>query len=110
MFDRLIFSPDPRTDQDSESGSIDIYLHSNGGDGSVAALLERNEKGHYELWLYDQCMKSHNDLKKFDTYNVKTICNNIERWFKEGHLQPHLIEEVEGEEYYVLISKKSSEN
>ena len=120
MHDEIIFSPDPRADQNdligvddaNEYDSINIYLHSNGADGSVAALLERNETDHYQLLLYDKSEKSFDDKKVFDTYNVNAICDEIERWFDDGGLQAHLVvDEKEGkkEEYYVLIFKKSSE-
>ena len=120
MHDEIIFSPDPRTDQNdligvddaSEHDSINIYLHSNGADGSAAALLERNENNYYQLLLYDKSEKSFDDKKVFDTYNVNAICDEIEQWFDDGRLQAHLVvDEKDGkkEEYYVLIFKKSSE-
>ena len=121
MHDEIIFSPDPRTDQNeligvddaSEHDSINIYLHSNGADGSVAALLERNETDHYQLLLYDKCKESFDDKLVFtDTYNVNTVCDQVERWFDDERLQAHLVvDEKDGkkEEYYVLIFKKSSE-
>ena len=117
MYDEIIFSPDPRTNQNdligiddaSEYDSINIHLHSNGADGSVAALLERNETDHYQLLLYDKSEKSFDDKKVFDTYNVNAICDEIEQWFDDRRLQPHLVvDEKDGkkEEYYVLIFKK----
>ena len=131
MFDGLIFLPDPRTDQmdgtttdgligvnaDSEYDTIYIFLHSNDGmecDESHAALLKRNEKNYYQLLLFDTRKESFDDKKVFsNTYNVKSICAEIEDWFHSGLLQAHLVEEENDgkkEEYYVLISKKSSEN
>ena len=100
MHDEIIFSPDPRTDQngfigvndDSEYDSINIHLHSNGADGSVAALLERNETDYYQLLLYDKSTKSFDDKKVFtETYDVNTICDKIEQWFDDRHLQAHLV-------------------
>ena len=121
MHDEIIFSPDPRTTQNdligvddaSEYDSINIYLHSNDADGSVAAFLKRNETDHYELFLYDKCKESFDDKLVFtETYNINAICDEIEQWFDEERLQAHLIvDEKDGkkEEYYVLIFKRSSE-
>ena len=122
MHDEIIFSPDPRTDQNdligvddtNEYDSINIYLHSNDADGSVAGLLEHRKDGfYYEILLYDKREKSFNDKLVFtDTYNINDICDEIERWFDNGRLQAHLVvEEKDGkkEEYYVLIFKRSSE-
>ena len=104
MYDEIIFSPDPRTyqneligvDNDIEHKFISIQLGSNGTfgkDGSHSAFLERREDGFYELCLVNLEKKHYEPFRVFnDTYNVKTVCDQVEQLFEDGHLQVHFIE------------------
>lgn len=116
-YDEIIFSPDPRKPYDGSIGrenddtrysQISIALGSNGTYGKMAspsALLERREDGFYELILFD-LEKNHFDVSKVfrDTYNVKTVCDQVEQLFEDGHLQVHFIE---GEKIPKLILTRS---
>ena len=115
MHDEIIFSPDPRTDQNdligvddaSEYEMISIQLGSNGTfgkDGSHAAILERREDGFYELCLANLDKGYSEPWRVFsDTYNVNTVCDQVEQLFDHGHLQVHFIE---GEKKPILIPAK----
>ena len=106
-YDEIIFSPDPRTDQneligvddDSEHDFISIQLGSDskfGIDASHSAVLERREDGFYELCLFNLEKEHYEPFRVFnDTYNVKTVCDQVEQLFEDGHLQVHVIEERE---------------
>ena len=116
MYDEIIFSPDPRTDQndligvdeDSEHEMISIQLGSNGTfeiDANHSAILERKEDGFYELCLVSLEKGDYEPWKVFsDTYNVKTVCDKVEQLFEDGHLQVHFIE---GEEKPILIPARA---
>ena len=115
MYDEIIFSPDPRKpysgsiqrENDREHEMISIQLGSNGTFGqntSHSAILERREDGFYELCLANLDKGYSEPWRVFsDTYNVKTVCDQIEQLFEDGHLQVHFIE---GEEKPVLIPRK----
>ena len=115
MHDEIIFSPDPRTDQNdfigiddaSEHEMISIQLGSNGTFGmkaSHSAILERREDGFYELCLVNLEKGRMEPWRVFsDTYNVNTVCDQVEQLFEDGHLQVHFIE---GEEKPILIPAK----
>ena len=115
MYDEIIFSPDPRTDQNdligvddaSEHEMISIQLGSNGTfeqNASHSAILERREDGFYQLCLANLDMGYSEPWRVFsDTYNVKTVCDQVEQLFEDGHLLPHFIE---GEEKPILIPAK----
>ena len=116
-YDEIIFSPDPRKQFDGPIGrenddtrysQISIALGSNGTYGKMAspsALLERRKDGFYELILFD-LEKNHFDVSKVfrDTDNVKTVCDQVEQLFGDGHLQVHFIE---GEKIPKLIATRS---
>ena len=117
MYDEIIFSPDPRKpysgsigrENDREHEMISIQLGSNGTligkDGSHSAFLERREDGFYQLLLANLDKGYSEPWRVFsDTYNVKTVCDQVEQLFEDGHLQVHFIE---GEEKPVLIPTKS---
>ena len=116
MYDEIIFSPDPREpyrgsigrEDDREHKMISIQLGSNGTFGqnaSHSAILERREDGFYELCLANLDKGYMEPWRVFsDTYNIKTVCDQVEQLFKDGHLQVHF---VEGEEKPVLIPTKS---
>ena len=107
MYDEIIFSPDPRKpyrgsiqrENDREYSRISIQLGSNGTfgkDGSHAAILERREDGFYQLLLANLDEGHSEPWRVFsDTYNVNTVCDQVEQLFEDGHLQVHF---VEGEE------------
>ena len=115
MHDEIIFSPDPRTDQNdligvddaSEHEMISIQLGSNGMfgmNGSHSAILERREDGFYELCLVNLEKVRMEPWRVFsDTYNVNTVCDQVEQLFEDGHLQVHFIE---GEEKPILVPAK----
>ena len=115
MYDEIIFSPDPRKpysgsiqrENDREYPQISIQLGSNGtfgSDGSHSAFLERREDGFYQLLLANLDKGYSEPWRVFsDTYNVKTVCDQVEQLFEDGHLQPHFIE---GEEKPILIPAK----
>ena len=114
MYDEIIFSPDPRADQndligvdDVEHEMISIQLGSDGKfdtDASHSAILERRDDGFYELLLANLDKGYSEPWRVFsDTYNVKTVCDQVEQLFEDGHLQPHFIE---GEEKPILIPAK----
>ena len=115
MYDEIIFSPDPRTDQNdligvddaSEHEMISIQLGSDGTfgkDGSHSAVLERREDGFYKLCLVNLEKGHYEPWRVFsDTYNVKTVCDQVEQLFEDGHLQVHF---VEGEKKPILIPAK----
>ena len=116
MYDEIIFSPDPRTyqneligvDDDREHEFISIQLGSNGTfgqDASHSAFLERREDGFYELCLANLEKGYSEPWRVFsDTYNVKTVCDQVEQLFEDGHLQVHF---VEGEEKPILIPARA---
>ena len=106
-YDEIFFSPDPRTDQndligvdeDSEHEMISIQLGSDGMfgiDASHSAILERREDGFYQLCLVNLEKGYMEPWRVFsDTYNVKTVCDQVEQLFEDGHLQVHCIEDQE---------------
>ena len=114
-YDEIIFSPDPRTDQneligvddDSEHEMISIQLGKDKEfeiDGSHSAFLERREDGFYELCLINLEKEHYEPYRVFsDTYNVNTVCDQVEQLFEDGHLQVHF---VEGEEKPILLPAK----
>ena len=116
MHDEIIFSPDPRKpydgsiqrENDSEHEMISIQLGSNGTFGNNAshsAILERREDGFYQLCLANLDKGYSEPWRVFsDTYNVKTVCDQVEQLFEDGHLQPHFIE---GEEKPILIPARA---
>ena len=115
MYDDIIFSPDPRKpysgsigrEDDREHEMISIQLGSNGKFGknaSHSAILERREDGFYQLCLANLDKGYSEPWRVFsDTYNVKTVCDQVEQLFEDGHLLPHFIE---GEEKPILIPAK----
>ena len=115
MHDEIIFSPDPRTTQNdligvddaSEHEMISIQLGSNGTFGqnaSHSAILERREDGFYQLCLVNLEKGYMEPWRVFsDTYNVNTVCDQVEQLFEDGHLQVHFIE---GEEKPILVPTK----
>ena len=116
MYDDIIFSPDPRKPYDGSIGRenddtrysrISIQLGSNGTfgkDGSHAAILERREDGFYQLLLANLDEGHSEPWRVFsDTYNVNTVCDQVEQLFEDGHLQVHF---VEGEKKPILIPAK----
>ena len=115
MYDEIIFSPDPRKpyrgsiqrENDREYPQISIQLGSNGTFGqnaSNSAILERREDGFYELCLANLDKGYSEPWRVFsDTYNVKTVCDQVEQLFEDGRLLPHFIE---GEEKPILIPAK----
>ena len=104
MHDDIIFSPDPRKpyrgsirrENDREYHRISIQLGSNGKfgkNGSHSAILERREDGFYELCLVNLEKGHYEPWRVFsDTYNVKTVCDQVEQLFEDGHLQIHFME------------------
>ena len=104
MYDEIIFSPDPRKpysgsigrENDQEYPLISIQLGSNGTfgkDGSHSAILERREDGFYELCLINLEKGHYERYRVFnDTYNVKTVCDQVEQLFEDGRLQANFIE------------------
>ena len=115
MYDEIIFSPDPRKpyrgsigrENDREHEMISIQLGSNGTFGknaSHSAILERREDGFYQLCLANLDKGYSEPWRVFsDTYNVKTVCDQVEQLFEDGHLQVHF---VEGEKKPILIPTK----
>lgn len=112
MYNEIIFSPDPRNpknqllgvDNDAEYEQISIQLGENGEygeDASHSAYLERGEDGFYRLYLHN-LEKGHFDIFRVfsDTYNVNTVCDQVEQLFEDRHLQVHFIE---GEKKPILI-------
>ena len=116
MHDEIIFSPDPRADQNgfigvddaSEYEMISIQLGSNGAfeqNASHSAILERREDGFYQLCLANLDKGYMEPWRVFsDTYNVKTVCDQVEQLFEDGHLQVHF---VEGEKKPILIPARA---
>ena len=116
MYDEIIFSPDPRKpyrgpiggENDREYETISIQLGSNSTfeqNASHSALLEHREDGFYALCLVNLEKGHYQSWRVFsDTYNVNTVCNQVERLFEDGHLQPHFIE---GERKPILIPARS---
>ena len=116
MYDEIIFSPDPRKpyrgsiqrENDSEHEMISIQLGSDGTFGknaSHSAILERREDGFYQLCLANLDKGYSEPWRVFsDTYNVKTVCDQVEQLFEDGHLQVHFIE---GEEKPILIPARA---
>ena len=114
MFE-IIFDPDPRNpknqligvDNDAEYEQISIQLGENGEygrDASHSAYLERGEDGFYRLYL-PNLEKGHLDSFRVfsDTYNPKTVCNQVQQLYDDGHLQVHF---VEGDPKPILIPAK----
>ncbi len=111
-YDEIIFSPDPRKpytgsigreNDDTRYSRISIQLGSNGTfgkDGSHSAFLERREDGFYQLLLANLDEGHSEPWRVFsDTYNVNTVCDQVEQLFEDGHLQVHF---VEGEKKPIL--------
>ena len=112
MYDEIIFSPDPRKpyrgsigrENDREHEMISIQLGCNGTfrkNASHSAILERTEDGFYQLCLANLDKGYSEPWRVFsDTYNIKTVCDQVEQLFEDGHLQVHFIK---GEEKPILI-------
>lgn len=103
-YGEIIFSPDPRKpyrgsigrEKDREYRLISIQLGSDGTfgkDGSHSAILERREDGFYQLCLVSLEKGHYEPWRVFsDTYNVNTVCDQVEQLFEDGHLKAHFIE------------------
>ena len=75
-------------------------------DGSHSAFLQRREDGFYELCLLNLEKEHYEPYRVFsDTYNVNTVCDQVEQLFEDRHLQVHFIEE-EREKKPILIPAK----
>ena len=107
FYSEIFFSPDPRQGIDlilDEEGiekykeanyqRISIQLGKNGEfeiDASHSAVLERRDDGFYELLLLDLDKKCLDVFAVFrETYNVKTVCDLVEKMFYDGKIKAHL--------------------
>ena len=108
FYSEIIFVPDPRTHvidlildedtmkeyEDNLYSGISIQLGNNGEfevDADHSAFLQRRDDGFYELLLPDldkNCLDVFTVFK--DTYNVKTVCNIVEKMFYDGKIKAHL--------------------
>lgn len=110
FYSEIIFTPDPRThvidlilDEDTMKGyedelysTISIQLGKNGVfgiDGNHSALLQRRDDLFYELFLFDLDKNYFDVFAVFkDTYNVKTVCDEIEKLFRDGKIKANFID------------------